>query len=287
MVCGLFGAVIAIPSLRGHGISLAVATLAVGTVIFDLVLNDDRLSGGQNGITQFARLSSVGTSTPPCIQVASDLLCSFLCCFSFLASQTSDDPLRAEGCWRAIQRTGCVSTWVNIYAAKVYAFIVSSAIAGVGGALFPAFSFPVVTSGNFDMWLHQNFVTATVVGGVGALGGALIGATIIPGGFVTQIFFGVQQINAWIPLFGSLGLLFVLRRNPSGLFEMNREFLQNLFQKLRARRAGSSCARANRAPDVEPLDQGEQVRDAKRDESRKDVIRPGYCLRDSSSRTSK
>jgi sulfate-transporting ATPase len=126
---------------------------------------------------------------------------------------------------------------VHVYAAKVYAFTVAAGIAGVGGMLY-AFLSPTVTSGNFDLLTSINFVTVTVVGGVGNILGAVIGSTMLPSGVVTQIFFSVQNINAWIPLAGSVGLLLVLRRNPSGLFDLNAELLIRLRQRMRpARRA--------------------------------------------------
>jgi sulfate-transporting ATPase len=126
-----------------------------------------------------------------------------------------------------------------VHAAKVYAFTVAAGIAGVGGMLY-AFLSPTVTSGNFDLLTSINFVTVTVVGGVGNIGGAVIGATMLPSGVVTQIFFSVQNINAWIPLAGSVGLLLVLRRNPSGLFDLNAGLLIRLRQRvLPARPAGA------------------------------------------------
>jgi sulfate-transporting ATPase len=121
---------------------------------------------------------------------------------------------------------------VHVYGAKVYAFTVAAAIAGVGGVLY-AFISPTVTSGSFDLLTSINFVTVTVVGGVGNIMGAPIGATMIPGGVVTQLFFSVQQINAWIPLAGSVGLLLVLRRHSSGIFELNRELLAALRDLVR------------------------------------------------------
>jgi ABC-type branched-subunit amino acid transport system ATPase component len=124
---------------------------------------------------------------------------------------------------------------VHVYAAKVYAFTVAAGIAGVGGMLY-AFLSPTVTSGNFDLLTSINFVTVTVVGGVGNILGAVIGSTMLPSGVVTQIFFSVQNINAWIPLAGSVGLLLVLRRNPSGLFDLNAELLIRLRQRIRPAR---------------------------------------------------
>jgi ABC-type branched-subunit amino acid transport system ATPase component len=135
-----------------------------------------------------------------------------------------------------------------VYAAKVYAFTVAAGIAGVGGMLY-AFLSPTVTSGNFDLLTSINFVTVTVVGGVGNILGAVIGATLLPSGVVTQIFFSVQNINAWIPLAGSVGLLLVLRRNPSGLFDLNSGLLLRLRERVRPPRT-AGAADTGRVPTV-------------------------------------
>ena len=70
---------------------------------------------------------------------------------------------------------------VNVYGVKLYAFMLASAIAGVGGCIL-AFLNPNVVFGRFDLFTSISVVTATVVGGLGFIGGAVLGATLIGGG---------------------------------------------------------------------------------------------------------
>lgn len=243
IVTSVLGALLALPSLRARGVSLAVATLAAGMVIFDLVLNNYTLSGGQNGVTQNSP-DLFGWSIDPTLHPARygvTVLVVLVLLALGVANIRRGDAGRRMLAVRSNERAAA-ALGVHVYAAKVYAFTVAAGIAGVGGMLY-AFLSPTVTSGNFDLLTSINFVTVTVVGGVGNILGAVIGATMLPGGVVTQIFFSIQNINAWIPLAGSVGLLMVLRRNPSGLFDLNAGLLIRLHRRLRpGRPAGTRPA---------------------------------------------
>ena len=233
IITAVLGALLALPSLRARGVSLAVATLAAGMVVFDLILNNYTLSGGENGVTQNSP-TLFGWSIDPTLHPARygiTVLVVLVLLALAVANIRRGDAGRRMLAVRSNERAAA-ALGVHVYGAKVYAFTVAAGIAGVGGMLY-AFLSPTVTSGNFDLLTSINFVTVTVVGGVGNIFGAVIGATMLPGGVVTQIFFSVQNINAWIPLAGSVGLLLVLRTNPSGVFDLNAELLLRLRQRIR------------------------------------------------------
>jgi len=243
VITAALGALLALPSLRARGVSLAVATLAAGMVIFDLVLNNYTLSGGENGVTQNSP-DLFGWSIDPTLHPARygvTVLVVLVLLVLAVANIRRGDAGRRMLAVRSNERAAA-ALGVHVYAAKVYAFTVAAGIAGVGGMLY-AFLSPTVTSGNFDLLTSINFVTVTVVGGVGNIFGAVIGATLLPGGLVTQVFFSVQNINAWIPLAGSVGLLLVLRRNPSGLFDLNSELLFRLRDRIRPPRPAAARGR--------------------------------------------
>ena len=203
-------------------------------VIFDLILNNYTLSGGENGVTQNSP-NLFGWSIDPALHPARygvTVLVVLVLLALAVANIRRGDAGRRMLAVRSNERAAA-ALGVHVYAAKVYAFTVASAIAGVGGMLY-AFLSPTVTSGNFDLLTSINFVTVTVVGGVGNILGAVIGATLLPSGVVTQIFFSVQNINASDPLARLVGLLLVLRRNPSGLFDLNAKLLLRLRDQVPA-----------------------------------------------------
>jgi len=76
---------------------------------------------------------------------------------------------------------------------------------------------------SFEVFTCIVVVAATVVGGVGNIPGAYIGALIVSGGVVTQLLSGLAtQINEYLPLAGGIVLVLNLMFSPDGLFEMSR-----------------------------------------------------------------
>jgi branched-chain amino acid transport system permease protein len=69
---------------------------------------------------------------------------------------------------------------VNLARAKLAAFVVSSFLAGVCGALYGAFLFRVVPA-QWGLLLSIQFVAIIIVGGIGTVWGALLGSVFITG----------------------------------------------------------------------------------------------------------
>ena len=64
---------------------------------------------------------------------------------------------------------------INVAAYKLLAFVISSAIAAVAGALF-AYYRSFVSVEAFSLFLTIQYVAMVIIGGMGSLGGAAIGA---------------------------------------------------------------------------------------------------------------
>ncbi|HEY2166593.1 MAG TPA: ATP-binding cassette domain-containing protein, partial [Jatrophihabitantaceae bacterium] len=84
----------------------------------------------------------------------------------------------------------------------------------------------------FDVFTSILIVAVTVAGGVGFVPGAFIGATMISGGIVSQLFHKWTKINDYLPLIGGLILILTLVVGPDGLYEMNRQVLARLTKRL-------------------------------------------------------
>ena len=99
---------------------------------------------------------------------------------------------------------------VGVVQAKLTAFVISGFVAGVGGALFVhqqrAFSIDSFSTGE-----SFNVFTSAVIGGLGSLGGAMLGALYLRG---TRWFITDQ---AWQLLSTGFGVLLVLLILPGGL----------------------------------------------------------------------
>ena len=109
---------------------------------------------------------------------------------------------------------------VNVYAAKMYSFMLASALAAVAGTLM-AFRNTNVLAGQFSVFPSINIVGMTVVGGVGSVGGAIFGSTLLQGGVGSELLRSFHNIERYLPLAGGIMLLFILRTDQNGLYAMN------------------------------------------------------------------
>jgi branched-chain amino acid transport system permease protein len=82
--------------------------------------------------------------------------------------------------WRAVRDNEVAASLdgINVAAARVRAFVVSAASAGLAGALL-AIVTGLVAPGGFTITLSIALLTAAVIGGLGSLAGALWGSLVI------------------------------------------------------------------------------------------------------------
>jgi sulfate-transporting ATPase len=124
-----------------------------------------------------------------------------------------------------------------VLATKLYAFSLGSAIAAVAGVLL-GFRLTNVISSQFSVFASITVVGMTVVGGVGYIGGAIFAATLMPGGFGSEILRDFHGLEKYLPLVSGLFLLYVLRADQNGLFMMNRHLAYSVIDKFRCRPHG-------------------------------------------------
>jgi branched-chain amino acid transport system permease protein len=98
---------------------------------------------------------------------------SLLICANLLRS-------RSGRAWRAIRahETVAAALGINIAAYKLLAFVISSAMAAVAGALF-AYYRGFVSVEAFSLFLSIQYVAMIIIGGMGSLLGALLGAAFV------------------------------------------------------------------------------------------------------------
>ena len=228
----LLGALVALPALRTRGIELAVVTLGLGVVLFNVVLNNSDLSGGVAGI-RIPLITVFGMDVSGLINpgrwgiVATVLLFAVAIGLLNLRRGASGRRLLAvRGNERAAAAMG-----VNVYGVKAFAFAAAAGIAALAGIVITFRSSAVVTL-NFDPFQSIIAVAMTVVGGVGMVGGGVIGGSLISGGVGSEIFSNWQGIELWLPLVTGIMLLVILVREPSGLWAVNAEMARAGVRKM-------------------------------------------------------
>ncbi|MFF2027473.1 ATP-binding cassette domain-containing protein, partial [Streptomyces sp. NPDC058171] len=225
ILTALLGLVISIPALRVRGITLAVVTWGLAAALTNLVLLNGEYTGGFGGF-EVPVPSVLGVDLDPFFypdRYALFVLLILVAVAIGVANLRRGQVGRRLLAVRSNERAAA-SLGVHVTATKSYAFALSAAIASLGGT-FLVFSRPVAEFSAFTLFLGIVVVAVTVVGGVGYLPGALLGATLVGGGVTGMIFEGLPQVNYYMPLVGGIFLLLILILAPDGLFEMHRQQL--------------------------------------------------------------
>jgi len=174
-VTAIFGAILALPALRVTGPYLAMVTLAFGTIIQILINEMTFLTEGPMGI-KVAKPSFGGTKLDEVeyfYLVAALMVVSLIVVHRILKSNLGrafqalrDSPIASD----------CMG--VSVYRYKVYAFIISAALAGLAGSLY-AYSEEYISPNTYNFELTILFLLAVIMGGRKTRSGSLIGAFIV------------------------------------------------------------------------------------------------------------
>jgi ABC-type branched-subunit amino acid transport system ATPase component/ABC-type branched-subunit amino acid transport system permease subunit len=174
-VTAVFGAVLALPALRVTGPYLAMVTLAFGTIIQILINEMTFLTEGPMGIK--VPKPSFGGAKLDEVEffyvVAVLMVLSMIVVHRILRSNLGrafqalrDSPIASD----------CMG--VSVYRYKVYAFVISAALAGLSGCLY-AYSEEYISPNTYNFELTILFLLAVIMGGRKSRIGSLIGALIV------------------------------------------------------------------------------------------------------------
>jgi len=238
------GGLMGIPALRTRGITLAIVTLGLAVVLFSLVLNNASYNGGVAGISIDPPTLFGWNINPLFYQGRYAMVCVTAL---FLAGLAIANVRRGASGRKLLavrsNERAATALGISVYWVKLYAFMLAAGVAGVAGILL-AFMQSAVLPAQFDQLTSINYVTVTVVGGTGLIGGSALGALLIPNGLFAQVFASWPTLNSWLPLIGGLSVIFVLRTNQDGLFAMNRDMLVAAYRRLAGRVSGRRAAAA-------------------------------------------
>ncbi|HEX4754083.1 MAG TPA: ABC transporter permease, partial [Solirubrobacterales bacterium] len=185
------GLVIGLPALRLRGVNLAVVTLAAALVLDSLVFNWTWFTGGLGG-TKVGNPSllgwnlgiSQGDAYPRVIFGVFVLL--VVCGIGLLVARLRGAPAgRMMIAVRSNERAAAAAG-INVNRTKLFAFALSSWIAGVGGVLF-AYAQQTVSPPTFETFSSLTLVAIAFVAGIGRISGAIFAGIMMAstGLFVT------------------------------------------------------------------------------------------------------
>ena len=201
---------VGVPALRLRGLYLAVTTFAFGLAVQYWLLNDQFFGWFPRSDQRIERLPLFGridVSTPTSYYIFSLVVTAVV--YGAVRGVRHSRTGRVIVAMRENERAA-QSMAVPIVRAKLTAFVMSGAIAGLGGAMYAHLnqSFVIASYGTGESF--QVFISA-VIGGLGSLGGAFLGALYLRG---TRWFITAQE---WQVLSSGVGVLFVLLVLPGGL----------------------------------------------------------------------
>jgi branched-chain amino acid transport system permease protein len=220
----LAGLLVAVPCLRLQGDYLAMATLGFAEILGTALKNIESV-GGTRGFTGIPKLSSLAW-----VFVTLGIVWWALSRF------------RRTGLGMAIQATrddeiASRSLGINTYSAKLSAFVVGSAIAGIAGALY-VHALQFISPDEADFSRSVIIVLAVVIGGMTSLFGSVLGALILVA-VPEALRFAPDAIREQRMIYFALIVIFVMLFSPKGLQSLLVRFLPRKKVKMATDRGGS------------------------------------------------
>jgi branched-chain amino acid transport system permease protein len=178
IVAAATGAIVGVAAARLHGPYLAGVTLMLGVALPFLAFVYPSTLGGDQGLnvvyTQPAFLGANFPLTRWQAWISSAVALVVLVLLANLGRS------RVGRNWRAVRddEVAAALAGINVAQARVLAFVVSAACAGLAGALLAIIT-ALVAPGAFTITLSIALLTGAVIGGLGTLFGAIWGSLVI------------------------------------------------------------------------------------------------------------
>ena len=176
LFAAVLGLVVGLPALRLKGIYLAIATLAFNVIVEEVITRWESLTGGNSGLhlkpVELFGLRLDGDAGFYYLCLALTILC-VIALLNLLRSPTG----RAFVAIRDSEiSASCMG--VNLAKYKTLSFAISAALTGIGGALY-AHKVTFISPEQFTLLQSIELVTIVILGGVGSLHGAVLGAAFL------------------------------------------------------------------------------------------------------------
>lgn len=220
---GIIGFFLGIPILRLKGFYIAMATLAFGVVVSEVILQWSSLTGGDDGF-------SVPTARIAGFAFDSDFKLFYLIIpvtiiMTILAKNLVNGYIGRAFIALRESEVAAQTIGIDLAKYKTIAFAISAFYTGVAGGLF-AYLITFLSPDAFTIELSMDFIAMIVIGGMGSILGSIIGAVILTG--MQQILAGLLDLQ--ILIFG-LSLIIFMIFMPGGisrmLFDLKARFIKN------------------------------------------------------------
>jgi branched-chain amino acid transport system permease protein len=236
------GAVIGVAAARLHGPYIAGATLALAIAVPGIALYFSDTLGGEQGLNVFVPAIPGWFADVVYFVTANEVSSSkyvgyiaWLCLLVTFVLLANLSRSRVGRTWRAVRddEVAAEIAGINLGRARVLAFVVSAACAGLAGSVM-ALAVRITAPSGFTLTLSLVLLSAVVLGGLGSLCGAIVGAALLT--FLPQVVTAVGhdiglsdlQSAELAPLVYGLTMVAVVLLAPAGIVGSVRTALRKL-----------------------------------------------------------
>jgi ABC-type branched-subunit amino acid transport system ATPase component/ABC-type branched-subunit amino acid transport system permease subunit len=227
------GLLFGLPAVRTRGINLAIVTLGLGSAVELVLFGNSDFTGGFGG-TQIGEPVLFGLNINAASHPTRYGLVALGCLI--VVSLIVSNLRRGRSGRRLIavrtNERAAAALGISVPGAKLYAFAVAAAIAGLGGILL-AFRSTSINYSEFTSFTSITMVAYAMIGGIGYLFGPVIGATLAPGAFSERLLNTIDSgIGKYISLIGGVSLIVLVLLNQNGVVKEQIAQIAFLRKKL-------------------------------------------------------
>lgn len=218
---GVFGVLLAYPTVRVRGVYLAVVTIAFGIIVENVAIEWDDLTGSWVGISDVPAPTLVGLPLDYktyFVVVGACALIAYVVNLNLMKSRYG----------RAMRATAQseIAAWslgINVTTIRTQAFVISAMAAGAAG-VFYVFLNKYISPDIFSFTDSVRFLLMVILGGSGTALGPVVGASIM-----TYLPEYLQAFGHWQSFAYGLLLAAVMFLMPRGIVGSAMEFLTGRF----------------------------------------------------------
>jgi branched-chain amino acid transport system permease protein len=225
ITCFVVGLALGFPALRVQHHYLAFATLGFNVLVFLVMRNEEKITGGTFGISDIPRPTLFGFDLSGHLAYFYFTLASLVVLGLLLwwllrspwgraFAALRDNPIRAE------------SLGVNITAYTLFAFAIGAACAGMGGVYFASLV-EFIEPGPFHFSTSLTMLLAVIVGGSGKFFGPVVGTAIIvllPEALRASSAPWLKFMQTWYLLVFGIAVVALMIYLPGGLLSIPERF---------------------------------------------------------------
>lgn len=210
VLSAVLGVLLVFPAFRLRAHYVAIATLGIGEIVSQVILNWQSLTNGPLGLTNIPTptILSHEVFLPKEIYWYTLVLLAGIIVLQWRLTHSALGRI-----WRSIREDDIAaqSYGINLNRYKALAFSCSAFIAGLGGA-FTAHMYTYINNETFPNSTSILALTVAILGGLGNMAGAVIGAVVLT--ILPEVF---RAFADYRYLFYGLALVLLIRFRPQGL----------------------------------------------------------------------